>query len=85
MAAATINLTNVNFPEGSVASLKTKLGGVNFGAVKIPGRVNFQNVTYAGQTLFQVTGQPSQVGGARGNIAIGTLTNPAPMPTYTAP
>ena len=85
MAAATINLTNVNFPERSVASLNSKLGGVNFGTVKIPGRVNFQDVTYGSEPLFFDSGAPAQIGGARGNIAIGTLASPATMPTYTPP
>ncbi|MCS6275592.1 MAG: hypothetical protein H2169_14765 [Opitutus sp.] len=87
MAAATINLTNVSFPIGSVASLNSRdTGGVNFGS-SIPGRVNFvSNVTYGTQTLTSTAdlfGATSQ-NKANGNIAIGTLTAPAVLPTHVA-
>jgi len=79
MAAATINLANLTFPEGSVASLNSKLGQVHFGAGPIPGYVNFNNVNYGATPM-------TSLGDARGNIAVGTLAAPAPLPTtYSAP
>lgn len=76
MAAATINLTNLTFPEGSVSSLNSKLGQVHFGSGPMPGYVNFNNVSYG-------TTPMNSLGDARGNIAVGTLAAPAPLPTYT--
>jgi hypothetical protein len=84
MAAKTINLTNINFPNGSVASLNSKLGGVTFDGSKTVGRVNFFNVSYGGNSLNSMGDLTSSVGAA-GNIAIGTLANPAALPSYTRP
>ena len=81
MAAATINLTNINFPEGSVASLNSKLGQTNFNNGYAPGKVNFINVTYGSSSQF--TDSTTFTTATRGNIAIGTLTAPAAIPTYT--
>ena len=76
MASATINLSNLTIPEGSVASLNSKLGLTHFGSGPIPGYVNFNNVSYGVTPL-------TALGDARGNIAVGTLAAPAPLPTYT--
>jgi hypothetical protein len=87
MAAATINLTNVSFPVGSVASLNAKLGGVNFGS-SIPNHVNFvSNVTYGTQPLTSAADLfgATSLNKANGNIAIGSLNAPAALPTHFAP
>lgn len=76
MAAATINLANLTIPEGSVASLNSKLGLTHFGSGPIPGYVNFNNVNYG-------TTPMNSLGDARGNIAVGSLAAPAPLPAYT--
>ena len=89
MEAATINLAYLDFPEGSVLSLNSKLGGMgtgnrypNFGA-SLPGRVNFiDGVTYGGALMDD---EPSFDAASRGNISIGTLQNRAPLPAYLAP
>ncbi len=89
MEAATINLAYLDFPEGSVLSLNSKLGGMgtgnrypNFGS-SLPGRVNFiDGVTYGGNLMDD---EPSFDAASRGNISIGTLQNRAPLPTYQAP
>ena len=86
MAAATINLTNINFPAGSVASLNSKFLGVNFisgSTPPTPGLVNFKNVSYGGAALAN-TGDLSATAKANGNIAIGTLAAPATLPTHVA-
>lgn len=85
MAAATINLTNINFPDGSVASLNSRLGQVAFLGFEdspIPGKINFKNVSY-GYNSLNSAGDLTSIYGANGNIAIGTLKNPAKLPTYT--
>jgi len=87
--AATINLANLDFPEGSVVALNSKLGGLgengrypNFGYSE-PGRVNFiQNVSYGGAEMHN---EQSFDSASRGNIAIGSFANPATPPTYTPP
>lgn len=81
MAAATINLTDIDFPSTAVVSLNSKLGQANFGSVQ-PGMVNFNNVSYGGNSLNTPTDLTSPTGAA-GNIVIGTLANPAPLPTHT--
>lgn len=89
MEAATINLAYLDFPEGSVLSLNSKLGGMgtgnrypNFGP-SLPGRVNFiDGVTYGGALMDD---EPSFDSASRGNISVGTLQNRAPLPTYQAP
>jgi hypothetical protein len=92
MEAATINLANLDFPEGAVVSLNSKLGGTgtnnrypNFDGTSIPGRVNFlYNVSYGGaQNIMNSEGTFDLH--SRGNIVIGTLQNPASFPTYTPP
>ncbi len=92
MEAATINLANLDFPEGTVVSLNSKLGGTgtnnrypNFDGTSIPGRVNFlYNVSYGGaQNIMNSEGTFDLH--SRGNIVIGTLQNPAPFPAYTPP
>jgi hypothetical protein len=84
MAAATINLTNISFPAGSVASLNSKLGQTNFSGGSVFGKVNFNNVFYGTQILTSnadLFGATS-LNKANGNIAIGTLTAPAALPTH---
>ena len=81
MSAATINLTNINFPANSVASLNSTLGQTNFGTTKIQGKVNFNNVTYGGGSVLDSTNFTTAT---QGRIAIGTLENPAQMPTPPA-
>jgi hypothetical protein len=92
MEAATINLANLDFPEGTVVSLNSKLGGMgtnnrypNFDGSSIPGRVNFlYNVSYGGaQNIMNSEGTFDLH--SRGNIVIGTLQNPAPFPAYAPP
>jgi hypothetical protein len=82
MAAATINLSNINFPATSVVSLNSKLGVLNFGSSSNNGKVNFNNVYYGGNSLTG-PGDLTSPYGANGNIVIGTLANPAPLPTHT--
>ncbi len=90
MEAVTINLASLDFPEGSVASLNSGLGGTgtnnkypNFDGTSQVGRVNFINsVSYGGATMAD---EASFDAASRGNIAIGTLQNRAPLPAYTAP
>lgn len=53
LSARTVNLENVNFPDGSNVNLRSQLGQLaanpNTGAASVPGHVNFiQNVTYNG-------------------------------------
>lgn len=84
MAAATINLANIIFPEGSVASLNSKLGMLNFGASTNNGKVNFTNVRYGNSDSY-ILDADNFASESRGNIAIGTLANPAALPAYTAP
>ena len=90
--AATINLANLDFPEGSVVALNSKLGGMgtnnrypNFDGTSMPGRVNFlYNVSYGGanNVMFDEASFDQH---SRGNIVIGTLQTPALRPTYTPP
>lgn len=90
--AATLNLANLDFPEGSVIALNSKLGGLgsasrypNFDGSSQIGRVNFlRDVSYGGvnNVMFD---QASFDLRSRGNITIGTLQNPATPPTYTPP
>lgn len=79
MEAATINLANIYFNNGSVIALNSRDGGnPNFGS-SIVGRVNFiSNVKYAGHLL---DGQ-EQFDAYGKNIKIGTLANPATPGTY---
>ena len=92
MEAAEINLSNLDFPEGTVVSLNSELGGMgtnnrypNFDGTRIPGRVNFLlKVSYGGaQNIMNSEGTFDLH--SRGNIVIGTLQNPAPFPNYTPP
>jgi hypothetical protein len=80
MSAATINLSNLSIPEGTVASFNSKLGVTNFGATKVPGKVNFNNVSYG---VLPLGSAADLTNAARGNIAIGSLAAPAPLPTFT--
>lgn len=87
MAAATVNLTNINFPEGSVASLNSSSGQIAFWSAvdTVPlnnGKVNFKTVSYGGNALTSLSDLTSPAG-ANGNIAIGSLASPAALPTYT--
>ena len=82
MAAATINLANIDFPETSVVSLNSKLGQLSFGHSTSNGMVNFSNVSYGGNLIESPTDLTSPFG-ANGNIAIGTLAAPAPLPTHS--
>ena len=58
MEAMTINLSNLNFPSGSIVDLRSEYGGIdgiypNFGT-SAPGRVNFiQNVKYNSHLVIQ--------------------------------
>lgn len=89
MDAATINLAYTDIPAGAVVSLNSKLGGMgtgnrypNFGS-SLTGRVNFiAGVSYGGVDMIDEATFDSA---SRGNIAIGTLRNPASLPTYTPP
>ncbi len=81
MSAATINLTNIVFPDSSVASLNSKLGQLNFGS-SAPGKVNLTDVRYGTSDILDANNFSSAT---RGNIRIGTLANPAALPTYTPP
>jgi len=84
MAAVTINLTNIDFPGGSVASLNSRNLGINFITGSTPptvGMVNFKNVTYGNGPVLNSSNFSSAT---LGRIAIGTLANPAPMPTPPA-
>ena len=82
MAAATINLANIDFPETSVVSLNSKLGQLSFGHSTSNGMVNFSNVSYGGNLIESPTDLTSPFG-ANGNIKIGTLAAPAPLPTHS--
>lgn len=84
MAAHTINLSYIDFPEGSTVSLNSKLGQLNFGSSYNNGKVNFTGVSYGGNPIYGAGDLTSEFG-ARGNIKIGTLKNPAARPTYTPP
>ncbi len=93
MDAITINLSNFDFPEGTVAALNSRNGGTadgstgsgnypHWGSPEV-GRVNFlTNVTYGGQPL-DFTSQFDA--NSRGNIAIGSHAAPASLPAYTGP
>lgn len=87
MAAHTINLSDIIFPEYSVISLNSKNGGINFvthaNNVFVPGTVNFKHVTYGSSGYLESQQDLTSQFGARGNIAIGTLKNPAGLPIYT--
>ncbi len=93
--AATVHLQNVDFHPGSTIALNSKFGGTNAlgtgtgtypvflgtGAAAQFGRVNFDNVSYNGNPLYDV---PSY--DAHGvNIKIGTLANPAAPATTAIP
>ena len=82
MAAATINLSNLVFPEGSVASLNSKFGQVNFGPDSKYGWVNFDNVRYGNSENPALT-SGNFANQTRGNVVFGTLKNPASSPDYT--
>lgn len=87
MSAATVNLTNIDFPEGSVASLNSSSGQIAFWSAvdTVPlnnGKVNFKTVSYGGNALTSLSDLTSP-SGANGNIAIGSLASPAALPTYT--
>ncbi len=84
MAAATINLTNISFPDGSVASLNSKLGTTNFAGGSVFGKVNFNNVRY-GTNVLGSDADLANKALANGNIAIGSLAAPAALPAYVAP
>ncbi|MFH1498758.1 MAG: FecR family protein [Verrucomicrobiota bacterium] len=79
MEAATINLANVHFNNGSVVALNSRDGGnPNFGS-SITGRINFiTNVKYAGHLLDS----QEQFDAYGINIKTGTLANPATPGTY---
>jgi hypothetical protein len=89
MEAVTINLADLDFPEGSVVSLNSRDGGTgtdnkypNFGYSEV-GRVNFiRGVSYGGAGM---TDEASFDSYSRGNIVIGTLRNRAALPAYTPP
>lgn len=90
--AATINLANLDFPEGSVVALNSKLGGMgsgnrypNFDGTSMPGRVNFlYDVSYGGRANI-MDSEASFDLHSRGNIVLGTLQNPAVLPAYQPP
>ncbi len=93
MDAITINLSNIDFPEGTTAALNSRDGGTADGSTgtgiyphwgsPTVGRVNFlSGVTYGGQPLDYTTQFDNN---ARGNIAIGSQATPAALPNYTAP
>ena len=93
MDAITINLSNFDFPEGTVAALNTRDGGTADGSTgsgiyphwgsSAVGRVNFlTGVSYGFQPLDNTSQFDTN---ARGNIAIGSHIAPASLPSYTAP
>jgi hypothetical protein len=47
MEGQTVNLTDVHFPAGSLALLRSEVGQLNFGATPINGYVNLNGVTHA--------------------------------------
>ena len=47
MEGKTVNLTDVHFPAGSLALLRSELGRYNFGSTPIDGHVNMNGVTHA--------------------------------------
>jgi len=47
MEGQTVNLTDVHFPAGSLALLRSEVGQLNFGATPISGYVNLNGVTHA--------------------------------------
>ena len=47
MEGKTVNLTDVHFPSGSLALLRSELGRYNFGSTPIDGHVNMNGVTHA--------------------------------------
>lgn len=78
IAAATINLANLTFNEGSVVQLYSKLGSANFGS-SVFGKVNFiTNVKYGETTLTSenfgdgVRGESDVTGG---RVTIDTLAS----------
>lgn len=81
MAAVTINLSNFDFPEGSVAALTSRDGVLRFGNDARVGSVNFKsNVTYGGELMFD---NASFHSASRNNIAIGSFDDPAQLPSFT--
>ncbi len=80
MAAVTINLSNFDFPEGSVAALTSRDGDLRFGSDARVGSVNFKsNVTYGGELMFD---HASFHSASRDNIAIGSFDTPAQLPAF---
>jgi hypothetical protein len=76
MAAATINLTNVNFPAGSSVYLNSRdSGGVHFGT-SITGRVNFISGVSYGGTVILSSGNEGATSLAGGKILIGSFGVP---------
>ena len=47
MEGQTVNLTDVHFPAGSLALLRSQVGQLNFGSTPIDGYVNLNDVTHA--------------------------------------
>ena len=47
MEGQTVNLTDVHFPAGSLALLRSQVGQLNFGTTPIDGYVNLSDVTHA--------------------------------------
>jgi hypothetical protein len=80
MQSYTINLANVNFPEGSVVALNSFNGGLHFGT-PVVGGVNFLGGVFYGEYILD--SQNAFDSGSRGNIAIGSFANPASLPAYT--
>ncbi|MBC8010034.1 MAG: hypothetical protein H7067_08050, partial [Burkholderiales bacterium] len=82
MSAVTLNFYNIAFREGVVASLNSRDGVLNFGSVQT-GAVNFVEKNSYGGTPFNDLDSFNSA--TRGNLGIGTITNPAALPDYTPP
>jgi len=70
--AATINLANIQFPEGSYVALGSKLGSANFGS-SVFGKVNFiTNVKY-GETVLNAGNFGDDIRGTQNDVTGGNV------------
>ncbi|MEZ0216861.1 MAG: FecR domain-containing protein [Rariglobus sp.] len=81
MQSYTINLLNVNFPEGSVVALNSFNGTLYFNNTPVIGGTNFLGGVFYGEYLLD--SQEAFDTYSRGNIALGAFFEPASLPTYT--
>lgn len=82
MQAVTINLANLDFPDGSLVALTSRNGNLTFGSgFQEIGAINFiSGVTYGGAPLDSL---PNFQANSRGNIATGSFAAPAVLPSFT--